>query len=116
MSGRTKFMIETITDLKNNKIKAAASVNGVAIEHITRMRKAIGALNSRNVRASEPLRIGRQDIKDIERRGKWWLVGASWKGTADGNGVARDPRRGRSRSVRPIMPLTCPHALPKIPA
>jgi nucleolar MIF4G domain-containing protein 1 len=59
------------------------------------MRKAIGALNSRNVRASEPLRIGRQDIKDIERKGKWWLVGASWKGTADGNGVAPDDDRER---------------------
>jgi nucleolar MIF4G domain-containing protein 1 len=84
-SVRTKFMIETITDLKNNKIKAAASVNGVAIEHITRMRKVLGTLNTRNVRASEPLRIGRQDIKDTERRGKWWLVGASWKGNADDN-------------------------------
>ena len=28
-----------------------------------------------------------------------------------GNGVARDPRRGRGRSARPIRPLTCPHAL-----
>ena len=83
MSVRTKFMIETITDLKNNKVKAAASVNGVAIEHITRMRKVLGTLNARNVRASEPLRIGRSDIKDSERKGKWWLVGASWKGNGD---------------------------------
>jgi nucleolar MIF4G domain-containing protein 1 len=90
MSVRTKFMIETITDLKNNKIKAAASVNGVAIEHITRMRKVLGTLNIRNIRASEPLRIGRQDIKDTERKGKWWLVGASWKGNADDNGPVLD--------------------------
>ena len=83
MSVRTKFMIETITDLKNNKVKAAASVNGVAIEHITRMRKVLGTLNARNVRASEPLRIGRSDIKDSERKGKWWLIGASWKGNGD---------------------------------
>ena len=27
-----------------------------------------------------------------------------------GNGVARDPRRDRSRSARPIRPLTCPDA------
>lgn len=83
MSVRTKFMIETITDLKNNKVKAAASVNGVAIEHITRMRKVLGTLNAPNVRASEPLRIGRSDIKDTERKGKWWLIGASWKGNGD---------------------------------
>jgi nucleolar MIF4G domain-containing protein 1 len=90
MSVRTKFMIETITDLKNNKIKAAASVNGVAIEHINRMRKVLGSLNTRNVRASEPLRISRQDIKDTERKGKWWLVGASWKGNANENGPVSD--------------------------
>jgi nucleolar MIF4G domain-containing protein 1 len=100
MSVRTKFMIETITDLKNNKIKAAASVSGVAIEHITRMRKVLGTLNTRNVRASEPLRIGRQDIKDTERRGKWWLVGASWKGNGDDNGqVLGDIRKEFSTPI-----------------
>ena len=90
MSVRTKFMIETITDLKNNKIKAAANVNGVAIEHITRMRKVLGMLNTRNVRASEPLRIGRADIKDTEKKGKWWLVGASWKGNGSDKGPVSD--------------------------
>jgi nucleolar MIF4G domain-containing protein 1 len=90
MSVRTKFMIETITDLKNNKIKTAASVNGVAIEHIIRIRKALGVLKNRSVRASEPLRIGRQDVKDAERKGKWWLVGASWKGNGDDNGTVPD--------------------------
>jgi nucleolar MIF4G domain-containing protein 1 len=79
-SVRTKFMIETITDLKNNKMKAAAASSGVAIEHITQMRKVLGSLNTRNLRASEPLRIGLNDIKDSDKKGRWWLVGASWKG------------------------------------
>lgn len=106
MSVRTKFMIESITDLKNNKVKAAAGTNGVAIEHITRMRKVLGSLNSRNVRASEPLRIGRRDIKDTEKKGKWWLVGASWKGNAedgenDTNGIDQSLTVGASDSTDP---------------
>ncbi|KIV96407.1 hypothetical protein PV10_00279 [Exophiala mesophila] len=81
MSVRTKFMVETITDLKNNKMKNAASNAGLSSEHITRMRKALGSLNNRSsLRGTEPLRIGRDDIKNSDRKGKWWLVGASWKG------------------------------------
>ena len=80
MSVRTKFMLETITDLKNNKIRAALNTSGVAIEHITSMRKVLGSLNNQNIRASEPLRIGRCDIRESDKKGKWWLVGASWKG------------------------------------
>ncbi|OAP58733.1 hypothetical protein AYL99_07823 [Fonsecaea erecta] len=81
MSVRTKFMIETITDLKNNKMKTGANNAGLASEHITLMRKVLGSLNNtRTVRASEPLRITRDDIKNSDKKGKWWLVGASWKG------------------------------------
>lgn len=80
VSVRTKFMVETITDLKNNKIRSGAAGTAVAAEHITRMRKALGSLNnSRTIKASEPLRIGLQDIRNSDKRGKWWLVGASWK-------------------------------------
>ena len=91
MSVRTKFMIDTITDLKNNKVKGSSSTNRDAIEHITRMRKVLGTLNTRNIRASEPLRLGRADIRDTEKKGKWWLVGASWKGTTNENTKAPDP-------------------------
>ncbi|KIX07202.1 uncharacterized protein Z518_01855 [Rhinocladiella mackenziei CBS 650.93] len=80
MSVRTKFMIETITDLKNNKMRAATSNTGVSSEHITRMRKVLGSLNSRNLKASEPLRISLDDIKSSDQKGRWWLVGARWKG------------------------------------
>ncbi len=79
ISVRTKFMIETITALKNNKLKAELASTGVASEHITRMRKVLGTLNNRNIRASEPLRIGLSDVTNADKRGKWWLIGASWK-------------------------------------
>ncbi|KAJ0416798.1 MA3 domain-containing protein [Aspergillus carlsbadensis] len=74
-------MIDTITDLKNNRIKSGPGANStVASEHITKMRKILGSLNStRVIRASEPISISRSDIHNSSKKGKWWLVGASWK-------------------------------------
>lgn len=80
LSVRTKFMIETINDLKNNKVKTGASASAVIQDHTTRVKKLLGSLNSRKLKATEPLRIGLKDIEDSDKRGKWWLVGASWAG------------------------------------
>lgn len=80
LSVRTKFMIETINDLKNNKLKAGATTSAINTEHLTRMRKTLGTLNNRNLKTCEPMRIGLTDLRDTEKRGKWWLVGASWRG------------------------------------
>ena len=80
ISVRTKFMIETINDLKNNKLKAGASATAVISEHSTRMKKLLGSLTSRKLKATEPLRITLKDIEESDKRGKWWLVGASWAG------------------------------------
>ncbi|KAH6677516.1 hypothetical protein B0J14DRAFT_560306 [Halenospora varia] len=80
VSVRTKFMIETINDLKNNRMKTGGVAAGVTSEHTVRMKKTIGTLNTRSIKASEPLRIGLKDIRDSDKKGKWWLVGASWAG------------------------------------
>ncbi|KAJ6114776.1 hypothetical protein N7486_000554 [Penicillium sp. IBT 16267x] len=79
LSVRTKFMIDTITDLKNNRVKNVVGAS-ITTEHITKMRKILGSLNnSRTIRASEPINITRADIHDSSKKGKWWLAGASWK-------------------------------------
>lgn len=71
-------MIDIITDLKNNKVKTVGS--SISTEHITKMRKILGSLNNtRVVRASEPINISREDIHNSAKKGKWWLVGASWR-------------------------------------
>lgn len=80
LSVRTKFMIESINDLKNNKVKVGASASAVNQDHTTRMKKLLGSLNSRKLKATEPLRIGLKDMEESDKRGKWWLVGASWAG------------------------------------
>ena len=80
LSVRTKFMIETLNNLKNNRMKTGIAASTITSEHTIRMKKTLGSLNQRNIRASEPLRIGLKDLQDTDRRGKWWLVGASYKG------------------------------------
>jgi nucleolar MIF4G domain-containing protein 1 len=73
-------MIDTITDLKNNRMKTGAAASALSSEHITKMRKILGSLNnSRTIRATEPIRISRMDILNSSKKGKWWLVGASWR-------------------------------------
>jgi nucleolar MIF4G domain-containing protein 1 len=79
LSVRTKFMIETINDLKNNRMKTGVAASAMSREHTTRMKKQLGTLSTRNLKATEPLRIGLKDIKDTEKKGKWWMVGASWR-------------------------------------
>lgn len=80
ISVRTKFMIETINDLKNNRMKTGVAGSTITSEHTVRMKKVLGALNARSIKASEPMRIGLRDIQESDKRGKWWLVGASWAG------------------------------------
>lgn len=83
ISVRTKFMIETITALKNNRMRTGGVASAVTSEHTIRMKKILGTLNSRPIKGSEPLRISLKDIKDSDKKGKWWLVGASWSGAAE---------------------------------
>lgn len=80
LSVRTKFMIETLTNLKNNRLKSATASSAVTAEATSRMKKLVGSLNNRQLRASEPLRASLADIRNTETKGKWWLVGASWTG------------------------------------
>lgn len=80
VSTRNKVMIDTITDLKNNKVKTVGTGSAINLEHTIRMKKILGSLNNRSIKASEPLCIGLKDITESDKRGKWWLVGASWAG------------------------------------
>ncbi|KAI9855476.1 MAG: suppressor of glycerol defect, partial [Pleopsidium flavum] len=58
LSIRTKFMIETINNLKNNRMKSGAAASAVTSEHTIRMKKTLGSLNTRSLKSSEPLRVG----------------------------------------------------------
>uniref|UniRef100_D8Q3X7 MI domain-containing protein n=1 Tax=Schizophyllum commune (strain H4-8 / FGSC 9210) TaxID=578458 RepID=D8Q3X7_SCHCM len=111
LSSRTKFMIETLTNLKNNK--AAKSKKGQqgqtgGNEAVERMKKFLsGMAKKRHVLAHEPLRVTLEDLHSAESRGKWWLVGAAWggdplverQGDVDGSGSGPNGTIGSSNNA-----------------
>lgn len=85
LSVRTKFMVETMNNLKDNRMKTGIAASAIASDHIIRMKKTLGTLKAQNIKGSEPLRIGLKDLRDSEKRGKWWLIGASYKDISQEN-------------------------------
>ncbi|KAF4995654.1 hypothetical protein FGRMN_4964 [Fusarium graminum] len=79
ISARTKFIVETITDLTKGKRKARGLDFTVVSEHVQRMKKRLGDLKgqTRRLDGLAPMGVGLIDIEGAETRGKWWLVGAS---------------------------------------
>ncbi|OSD06573.1 MIF4G-domain-containing protein [Trametes coccinea BRFM310] len=80
LSSRTRFMVETLSNLKNNKIKKAAGQTA-GTEAVERMKKFLSGLTKkRHVMSHEPLRVSLEDLRSADTKGKWWLVGAAWGG------------------------------------
>ena len=79
VSVRTRFMVETITALKDNRMRTNVAGSIIISEQVKRMRKLLGSLSLGTVRAREPLQVNLDDVRNASQRGKWWLVGASWK-------------------------------------
>lgn len=96
-------MIETLSNLKNNKVKKAigGGANGAgAQEAVERLKKFLSGMNKKRhgkstndsrakpktsnyfcaVKPHEPLRVTLEDLRSAENRGKWWLVGSAWNG------------------------------------
>ncbi|QRV73825.1 eukaryotic translation initiation factor 4G [Ceratobasidium sp. AG-Ba] len=85
LSSRFRFLVETLVNLKNNKLKDAKRAGGtgqnVASAAIERMKKYLGGISKkRHVMSHEPLRVTLEDLHSSDKRGKWWLVGAAWAG------------------------------------
>ena len=78
-SSRVDFMVSAIIDLKNNKRRKHDTVY---IERTAKLRKLLGRIKAETERLSGTscLRIRLQDILDVESRGRWWKIGASWMG------------------------------------
>ncbi|KHO01102.1 nuclear protein [Metarhizium album ARSEF 1941] len=79
VSARTKFMVETIQDLKNSKPRARGTDSSIVSEHVLRMKKRLGELKSQSKRLDglAPMGIGLKDTESVDKHGEWWLVGAS---------------------------------------
>ena len=95
ISVRTKFMIETLRDLRDGKTKAKGLDSTVVSEHSLRMRKQLGGLKSQSRRLDglKPMGMSLGDVEGADTMGKWWLVGASVPVRDD----ASHPVSGRQR-------------------
>lgn len=104
-SSRFRFLVETLVNLKNNRLKDTKRATGtgqnVASEAIERMKKYLSGIDKKRhgeyllimytctriiptesliVMSHEPLRVSLEDLHSSDKRGKWWLVGAAWAG------------------------------------
>ena len=77
---RVRFLLESITDLKNNKSRRTQSVNA---ESIKKLRRWLGTVKtSFHCKSGDLcLRISLKDLLDAELHGRWWRAGASWLGS-----------------------------------
>lgn len=69
-NARTKFLVESVVALKNNRQKLSQST----AEAITRMRKFLGQFSK-----VDPIQVSLQDVRNIETKGRWWIVGAAYR-------------------------------------
>lgn len=74
-TSRFRFMLEAIADLKNNKQRSAALQQG-DLETVKKLLRNMA--QQRAIAKFEPLRIGLDDLRQADTRGKWWLVGGAW--------------------------------------
>ncbi|CCG20588.1 Sgd1 protein [Candida orthopsilosis Co 90-125] len=74
-TSRIQFLIDTISTLKNNKMKVLNEGNH---QLSIRLKKFLSGIN--NNKGGDPIQVSLDDIHNVDTRGKWWLVGSAWKG------------------------------------
>lgn len=80
LSPRMRFLVDAIVALKNNRHKPMNELV-VSLRHRIRKTLASGVNKKSGENTKEAIQVGLDDILDSKSRGKWWLVGASWKGS-----------------------------------
>jgi len=103
-SARVKFMLETISNVKNNRKITNAADQALELK-VAPLHKLVRGYFRRtfNTRAifffkkkfyfinaykkesqTDGLRVSLSDLQSVKERGRWWLVGAAWAGRSDG--------------------------------
>lgn len=99
--GRVKFMLEALSDLKNNKSSSRRQQSAQA-ESVQQMRRWIGrvkvaAAAGGGTAGDACLHISLLDFLQAETRGRWWRAGASWGGRT---AQAKDAQRDREKQAK----------------
>lgn len=97
---RMKFLLDTVADLKNNRLKPSM----LAASHGA-LKKKLQSVVKTNSSANDALLVSLDDIKNVESKGKWWLIGASWKGNMEG-ALEEAPEVGKGKSKEAASTVT----------
>ncbi|KAI8866612.1 hypothetical protein GQ42DRAFT_71642, partial [Ramicandelaber brevisporus] len=113
-SVRLRFMAETLSNLKNNRMRESLRQGK---EDAARVKALIAAIVRKKTGSKHgaagsgggggsggdsrmALGVRLEDIRSVETRGKWWLVGAAWAGagSSSGTGSLQSQSQSQSRS------------------
>ena len=84
-STRLKFMLETLSDLRNNKSRRTQSANADVVKSLRQWLGGVkNTLGGGRAGADLCLRVSLFDLLDAEKSGRWWKAGASWAGKKSG--------------------------------
>ena len=80
-STRLKFMLEALTDLRNNKSRRIQSANAEVVKGLRHWLGSVkNSIGGGRAGADLCLRVSLNDLLDAEKTGRWWKAGASWAG------------------------------------
>jgi nucleolar MIF4G domain-containing protein 1 len=85
-SSRIQYMVDSITELKNNKPRKQDAVIREKANALKKIVVRIKNSTSQSLvgqKSGSCLRVTLQDVLDAESKGRWWMVGASWTGNQD---------------------------------
>ena len=98
---RARVLLDIISDLKNNKRRRAGDAPAVGAGPLAAWVSRAQARGATGSAHGGELQVGLADFLNIEKRGRWWLVGAAWAGGAPSAAGKRVKRPGDTRSADP---------------
>ncbi|OAV88950.1 hypothetical protein PTTG_04727 [Puccinia triticina 1-1 BBBD Race 1] len=99
-NARTKFMLDTLTDLKNNKVRKEPQLSSGTPEELQEnLKKYLGGLSKKTGLDPEPIQFKLKDLQEAHEKGKWWLIGAGWNGNPLVDGKIQ--LQGRTQDASP---------------
>ena len=97
---RVEYLLSLISDVKNNRMRGEGLMDAVGP-----VKRALVAAVKRRVGKrggwdeTRRLTFGYQDVLDIAEKGRWWVVGAAYKGKGGEEGEGGGPEKGGAGKV-----------------